>query len=212
MSAGITTTPRPSLEHAGRSITTVDAPGHARLLGRGGAACFRSRLRVLVVAQRRRRATPRPWRLPSGAPSPPCSANKMDLPPDGDTSCDARGGFVSLRAHLAADGKASLVDADGLCAGIHAPTLHGRQPPQLTRRPLDEYLETGTFALRHDRAARGRTACLPVLFGSRSRTRASLEPPDALVAPGPAAQLARRVCRTRVPREPRVARRASLLA
>ena len=176
------------LEHTGRSVTIVDAPGHVDFSAEAERVLSAVDCTVLVVGANDgvQGHTETLWRLLARRAIPTfVFANKMDLLPDGDTPQTRAEVLASLRAHLAADG-GELIDADGLMHGDSTYANAAREAAAATdETALDEYLETGVLAPATLARLVGERRVFPVLFGSALKSQSVTELLDTLVGLGP---------------------------
>ena len=172
------------LEHNGRPITLVDAPGHVDFSAEAERVLAAVDCAVLVVGANDgvQGHTETLWRLLSRRSLPTLVfANKMDLLPDGDTPQARADVLASLRARLATDGgefvdALELAKASGSAQEAAAATEEGA---------LEEYLETGELAPATLARLVSKRRVFPVLFGSALKNEGVNELLDALVELGP---------------------------
>ena len=175
------------LEHAGHSVTIVDAPGHVDFSAEAERALSAVDCAVLVVGANDgvQGHAETLWRLLARRNIPTfVFANKMDLLPDGNTPQTRAQVLASLRSRLATDG-GEFIDAVGLMHRDDNTSDVLEAAAATSEAALDEYLETGTLTPTTLTRLVGKRRVFPVLFGSAFKNQGVTELLDALVVLGP---------------------------
>lgn len=176
------------LEHAGTSITLVDAPGHVDFSAEAERVLAAVDCAVLVVGANDgvQGHTETLWRLLARRNIPTfVFANKMDLLPDGDTPQTRAEVLESLRARLDTDNGEFIDAAELMRAGGTTDSTALEAAAATSEGALDEYLETGMLAPATLVRLVSERHVFPVLFGSALKNQGVTELLDALVALGP---------------------------